>query len=101
MGYDTCSYKNKQVFKSMEFEIINSSEYIVTNIVPSHCQLGYITYKGYYLTLQPVNTEYSEDEVFIISRDTPEKDFSALAAYIELMRLDAIQARSKATSSKL
>ena len=101
MGYDTCSYKNKQVFKSMEFEIINSSEYIVTDIVPSHCQLGYITYKGYYLTLQPVNTEYSEDEVFIISRDTPEKDFSALAAYIELMRLDAIQARSKATSSKL
>lgn len=101
MGYDTCSYKDKRVFKSMEFEIINSAEYIVTNIVPGHCQLGYITYKGYYLTLRPINTEYSEDEIFIISRDTNEKDLTALAAYIELMRLDAIQARSKIAASKL
>lgn len=101
MGYDTCSYKDKQMFKSMEFEIINSAEYIVTNITSGHCQLGYITYKGYYLTLRPINTEYSEDEIFIISRDTNEKDLTALAAYIELMRLDAIQARSKIVASKL
>lgn len=101
MGYDTCTYKDPVKFKWMDFEIINSAEYIITDIKVTSRPLGYVVYKGYELTLRPINTEYAEDSIFIISRDTPEKDLNALAAYIELIRLDAIRSKTKSTAAKL
>lgn len=100
MGYDTCEFKNSILPKGLEFEIVNSAEYIVTEIKPGRICIGYTYYDGFYLSLKPTNTEYSEDVVFIISRDTPKEHFTALAAYIELLRLNAIQAKSKVASSK-
>lgn len=99
MGYDTCECKLRK--SGLGFEVVNSEEYIVNDINPTIKAIGHSYYKGFELTLTPINSEYSPGQVFIISRETPKEDFENLAAYIELLRLDAIQTQNKSKSSKL
>lgn len=100
MGYDNSNYKESGS-KGLGFDIMNSEEFVVLNVFEGRQNIGFSTVKGYYLTLQSLNNNYKPGDVFIISRDNSQKDFDTIAAYIELLRLDAIRCKNKRMQGKL
>lgn len=96
MGYDSCVYKTS----SIDFDVINSEEYVVRDIMPGKLNLGGMEFDGYYLYLHPINSEYFDGEIFVISRNTPKEKFNKLAYYIESLRLVARSIKNKQKAAK-
>ena len=96
MGYDSCTISDD----SYDFDVINSEEYIVKDIVSGHSYIGNMKFNGFYLNLHPINPEYFDGPVFIISRDTPKEKFDMLAYYIESLRLTALSIKNKQKAAK-
>lgn len=69
-GYDTtiCKAREKQHFG---FEVINSEDYVIKDVTEVIKQIGMNYIKGFVLKLHPINPNYLDGEVFIISRDVP------------------------------
>lgn len=81
-------------------EFWNSTEYLITN-VPKKFDLdipGFIPYPAYKLELTDGKTKYSVD---ILDKNIEKSMFSDLAAYVEELRLEAIQETNKKLKGKL
>lgn len=93
-GYDTTTCKAKDTHH-FGFEVINSEDYIIQDVVETAKQIGMSYLKGYVLKLHPVNSNYLDGEIFILSKDTPKWQIDNLTNELEALRLSAVNAKSK------
>ena len=93
-GYDTTTCKARES-QHFGFEVINSEDYVIKDATETVKQIGMSYIKGYNLKLHPINPNYLDGEVFIISRDTPKWQIENLTNEIEVLRLSAVNAKSK------
>lgn len=92
MGYDN---SNSGV------SIMNSEEFVVLNKWQTTLRIGFVCVSGYTLKLKSLNNDTEAGEVFIISRDNSKETFENIAAYLETLRLDAINCKNKRMQGKL
>jgi hypothetical protein len=92
MGYDN---SNSGV------SIMNSEEFVVLNKWQTTLRIGFVCVSGYTLKLKSLNNDTEAGEVFIISRDNSKETFENIAAYLETLRLDAINCKNKRIQGKL
>lgn len=81
------------------YNIINSEDYVITDIQKSGKLLGQTYFNGFNLTLRACDADNELGQVFIISKNESITKFKKLATELEAIRMTAVQTKNKKSAN--